>query len=70
MSHDVYIPFLVTGIFVFTFTQTSVMSGVRAISGNLGLVRALHFPRASCPSPSRCSSSSSCCSRCSCCSSW
>ncbi|MGW3953304.1 ABC transporter permease [Streptomyces sp. NPDC004752] len=49
MSHDVYIPFLVTGVFVFTFTQSSIMSGVRAISGNLGLVRALHFPRASLP---------------------
>ncbi|MFF1407394.1 ABC transporter permease [Streptomyces sp. NPDC058294] len=49
MSQDVYIPFLVTGVFVFTFTQNSVMSGVRAISGNLGLVRALHFPRASLP---------------------
>ncbi|MER5307431.1 ABC transporter permease [Streptomyces sp. NPDC002773] len=49
MSEDVYIPFLVTGIFVFTFTQSSVMAGVRAISGNLGLVRALHFPRASLP---------------------
>ncbi|MEU3525767.1 ABC transporter permease [Streptomyces sp. NPDC038707] len=49
MSREVYIPFLVTGVFVFTFTQSSVMSGVRAISGNLGLVRALHFPRASLP---------------------
>ncbi|MFJ8941737.1 ABC transporter permease [Streptomyces sp. NPDC102395] len=49
MPRDVYIPFLVTGVFVFTFTQSSVMSGVRAISGNLGLVRALHFPRASLP---------------------
>ncbi|GAA3922889.1 ABC transporter permease [Streptomyces gulbargensis] len=49
MSEDVYIPFLVTGIFVFTFTQSSVMAGVRSISGNLGLVRALHFPRATLP---------------------
>ncbi|WP_225840529.1 ABC transporter permease [Streptomyces sp. NK08204] len=49
MSKEVYIPFLVTGVFVFTFTQSSIMSGVRAISGNLGLVRALHFPRASLP---------------------
>ncbi|MCI3270818.1 ABC transporter permease [Streptomyces cylindrosporus] len=49
LDHDVYIPFLVTGVFVFTFTQSSVMAGVRAISGNLGLVRALHFPRASLP---------------------
>lgn len=49
ISNDVFIPFLVTGVFVFTFTQSSVMAGVRAISGNLGLVRALHFPRASLP---------------------
>ncbi|MFF3323857.1 ABC transporter permease [Streptomyces sp. NPDC002889] len=49
MPVDIYIPFLVTGVFVFTFTQSSVMAGVRAISGNLGLVRALHFPRASLP---------------------
>ncbi|MGW0857618.1 ABC transporter permease [Streptomyces sp. NPDC002690] len=49
MGQDVFIPFLVTGIFVFTFTQSSVMAGVRSISGNLGLVRALHFPRASLP---------------------
>lgn len=49
LDKDIYVPFLVTGVFVFTFTQTSVMSGVRAISGNLGLVRALHFPRAALP---------------------
>ncbi|WP_175409838.1 ABC transporter permease [Streptomyces sp. TRM64462] len=49
MPKEVYIPFLVTGVFVFMFTQTSVMSGVRSISGNLGLVRALHFPRAALP---------------------
>ncbi|MET9439761.1 ABC transporter permease [Streptomyces sp. NPDC006610] len=44
-----YVPFLVTGVFIWTFTQTSLLSGTRAISGNLGLVRALHFPRASLP---------------------
>ncbi|MER7175294.1 MULTISPECIES: ABC transporter permease [Streptomyces] len=49
MGNDMYVPFLVTGVFVFTFTQSSVMAGVRSISGNLGLVRALHFPRASLP---------------------
>jgi teichoic acid transport system permease protein len=49
MPKAMYIPFLVTGVFVFTFTQSSVMAGVRAISGNIGLVRALHFPRASLP---------------------
>ncbi|MFD9355249.1 ABC transporter permease [Streptomyces sp. NPDC060031] len=49
MEKGVYIPFLVMGIFVFTFTQSSLMAGVRAIPGNIGLVRALHFPRASLP---------------------
>lgn len=49
LPREIYIPFLVTGVFVFTFTQSSIMAGVRAISGNLGLVRALHFPRASLP---------------------
>ncbi|MCC2277019.1 ABC transporter permease, partial [Streptomyces sp. ET3-23] len=49
MSTNTFIPFLVTGVFVFTFTQSSAMAGVRAISGNLGLVRALHFPRAALP---------------------
>ncbi|UKY50570.1 ABC transporter permease [Streptomyces inhibens] len=44
-----FVPFLVTGVFIFTFTQSSVMAGTRAISGNLGLVRALHFPRACLP---------------------
>ncbi|GAA3715403.1 ABC transporter permease [Streptomyces tremellae] len=49
IPHDVFVPFLVTGVFIFQFTQSSVTAGVRAISGNLGLVRALHFPRAALP---------------------
>ncbi|MFI5807816.1 ABC transporter permease [Streptomyces sp. NPDC051561] len=44
-----YIPFLVTGVFVWSFTQTTLTTGARSVSGNLGLVRALHFPRASLP---------------------
>ncbi|WP_328399997.1 ABC transporter permease [Streptomyces sp. NBC_00390] len=50
-SKDVpdFVPFLVTGVFIWTFTANSIMSGTRAISGNIGLVRALHFPRASLP---------------------
>ncbi|MFJ8301525.1 ABC transporter permease [Streptomyces sp. NPDC094447] len=44
-----YVPFLITGIFVWTFTSNTILAGTRAISGNLGLVRALHFPRASLP---------------------
>ncbi|AVT36170.1 ABC transporter permease [Plantactinospora sp. BB1] len=50
-SRDVenFIAYLCTGLFVFTFTQSVVSGGVTAISGNLGLIRALHFPRASLP---------------------
>ncbi|MFJ4472588.1 ABC transporter permease [Streptomyces sp. NPDC089424] len=44
-----YVPFLVTGVFIWTFSQSSILAGTRAISGNLGLVRALHFPRAALP---------------------
>ncbi len=44
-----YIPFLVTGVFIWTFTAQAVGVGAKAISGNLGIVRALHFPRASLP---------------------
>ncbi|WP_432133339.1 MULTISPECIES: ABC transporter permease [unclassified Streptomyces] len=44
-----FVPFLVTGVFVWTFTQSSILAGTRAISGNIGLVRALHFPRAALP---------------------
>jgi teichoic acid transport system permease protein len=44
-----YLSFLVIGVFVFTYTQASVMGGSRSIANNLGLVRALHFPRALMP---------------------
>ncbi|WP_407703248.1 ABC transporter permease, partial [Streptomyces solincola] len=44
-----FIPYLVTGVFVWSFTAGTITAGTRAISGNLGLVRALHFPRASLP---------------------
>ncbi|QGV80334.1 ABC transporter permease [Streptomyces ficellus] len=44
-----FVPFLVTGVFIWTFTASSITAGTRAISGNIGLVRALHFPRASLP---------------------
>ncbi|NEE13987.1 ABC transporter permease, partial [Streptomyces sp. SID7499] len=39
-----FVPFLVTGVFIWTFTASSITAGTRAISGNIGLVRALHFP--------------------------
>lgn len=44
-----FIAYLCVGIFIFVFTQTAVMGGVRSINGNLGLIRALHFPRACLP---------------------
>ncbi|WP_431934213.1 ABC transporter permease [Nonomuraea jabiensis] len=44
-----YTAFLLTGMFVFTYTQRTVTAGAKSISGNLSLIRALHFPRASLP---------------------
>ena len=44
-----FIAFLVIGIFIFTFTQTSMLMGARAIHSNVGLTRVLHFPRAVLP---------------------
>ena len=44
-----FIPYLCTGVFIFGYTQSVVQTGVQAVSGNLGLIRALHFPRASLP---------------------
>ncbi|MGA5820743.1 ABC transporter permease [Kitasatospora sp. NPDC094028] len=46
---NTYIAWLCIGVFIFQFTQNAVQSGTRAISDNLGLIRALHFPRASLP---------------------
>ena len=44
-----FIAYLCAGLFVFSFTQTVVQSGTQSITGNLGLIRALHFPRACLP---------------------
>lgn len=46
---DNFIAYLCTGLFVFNFTSAVVQQGVSSISGNLGLIRALHFPRAALP---------------------
>nr|WSX54674.1 ABC transporter permease [Streptomyces sp. NBC_00974] len=50
-SHGVpdYLPFLITGVFVWDFIGSCVNAATRSVQGNLGLVRALHFPRASLP---------------------
>jgi teichoic acid transport system permease protein len=44
-----FVPYLCIGVFIFGYTQSVVQAGVQAITGNLGLIRALHFPRASMP---------------------
>lgn len=44
-----FIAYLCVGLFVFNFTQSTVLTGTQSITGNLGLIRALHFPRAALP---------------------
>ncbi|MEH0974156.1 ABC transporter permease [Micromonospora sp. CPCC 205546] len=44
-----FIAYLCTGLFIFNFTQTAVQTGTQSITSNLGLIRALHFPRACLP---------------------
>lgn len=46
---DNFVPFLVTGVFIFQFFSNSLSGGAKAIIGNMGLVRSLHFPRAVLP---------------------
>ncbi|MER7459750.1 ABC transporter permease [Micromonospora sp. NPDC126480] len=41
-----FIAYLCVGLFVFVFTSSVATAGTSAIVGNLGLIRALHFPRA------------------------
>jgi teichoic acid transport system permease protein len=44
-----FIAYLCCGVFIYNFTSTVVSSGVQGITGNLGLIRALNFPRAALP---------------------
>ena len=44
-----YIAFLSVGVFVFSFCTDSLVAGSRSITSNIGLVRALQFPRAVLP---------------------
>ena len=44
-----YIAFLVAGVFVFAFTERSIVTGSNVMRANLPLIRALYFPRASLP---------------------
>jgi teichoic acid transport system permease protein len=44
-----YPAFLITGVFVFAFTERSIVTGSTVMRTNLQLIRALYFPRASLP---------------------
>jgi teichoic acid transport system permease protein len=41
--------FLVVGVFVFAFTERSIVTGSNVMRANIQLIRALYFPRASLP---------------------
>ena len=44
-----FVSFLVTGVFIFNFTQRAFISSSSVITNSLPLIRALQFPRASLP---------------------
>jgi teichoic acid transport system permease protein len=44
-----FIAYLCCGVFIYNFTSVVVSGGTQAITANLGLIRALFFPRASLP---------------------
>ncbi|RHA38885.1 ABC transporter [Cellulomonas rhizosphaerae] len=43
------IAFIVVGVFIYRFFESSVSAGANSLKGNLNLVRSVHFPRASLP---------------------
>lgn len=46
---DNYVGFLTVGVFIFSAMASTITSGSTAITNNMNLVRALHFPRAILP---------------------
>jgi teichoic acid transport system permease protein len=46
---DHYPAFLMVGVFVFAFTERSIVTGSNVMRANIQLIRALYFPRASLP---------------------
>jgi teichoic acid transport system permease protein len=44
-----YTAYLVSGVFIFSFTERSIVVGSNVIRANIALIRALHFPRACLP---------------------
>ena len=46
---DDYLAFLTVGVFIFHQAQRTVTAGARSVVANVGLIRALRFPRAALP---------------------
>jgi teichoic acid transport system permease protein len=46
---DNLLAYLTIGVFTFNLTQRTVISGARSITGNMGLIRSMRFPRAMLP---------------------
>lgn len=46
---DNFLAYLIIGVFLFRFVGQSFSAGAKAITGNLSLIRSLHFPRAVLP---------------------
>lgn len=44
-----YTAYLVVGVFIFSFTERSIVVGSGVMRANIALIRALHFPRACLP---------------------
>jgi teichoic acid transport system permease protein len=44
-----YTAYLVIGVFIFSFTERSIVVGSTVMRANIALIRALHFPRACLP---------------------
>jgi teichoic acid transport system permease protein len=44
-----YTAYLVSGVFIFSFTERSIVVGSNVMRANIALIRALHFPRACLP---------------------
>ena len=44
-----YTAYLVSGVFIFSFTERSIVVGSNVMRANITLIRALHFPRACLP---------------------
>jgi teichoic acid transport system permease protein len=44
-----YVGYLVIGVFIFSFTERSIVVGSNVMRANIALIRAIHFPRACLP---------------------